>query len=158
MTRYMIRGGCVLTLGARTPNYTKADVVVDEGRIVEIGMGLRARNADVIEAEDAIVMPGFIDTHRHAWRSLFRNYGEGREEMGPELSPAVYGPHYEPDDVYTATLIGLLGAAQSGTTTVVDWADAATSTEHASAALPSSRSPAWPSRSRSRSSTPACTS
>ena len=30
---------------------------------------------------------------------------------------------YRPDDVYAATLIGLLGAAEAGITTVVDWSD-----------------------------------
>jgi cytosine/adenosine deaminase-related metal-dependent hydrolase len=36
---------------------------------------------------------------------------------------STYGPHHSPEDVYAATLIGLLGAAAAGTTTVVDWAD-----------------------------------
>jgi cytosine/adenosine deaminase-related metal-dependent hydrolase len=31
------------------------------------------------------------------------------------------GDHYGPDDVYAATLVGLLGAAEAGITTVVDW-------------------------------------
>ncbi|MGD2042377.1 MAG: amidohydrolase family protein, partial [Acidimicrobiia bacterium] len=39
-------------------------------------------------------------------------------------SPEVFGPHYQPDDVYAGTLIGLLGAVTSGITTVVDWSDA----------------------------------
>ncbi len=38
-------------------------------------------------------------------------------------TPAVYGPHYDADDVYAATLIGLLGAVEAGITTVVDWSD-----------------------------------
>ena len=41
-SKTLIRGGCVLTLGARTPNYTQADVLIEDGRVTEIGNGLRA--------------------------------------------------------------------------------------------------------------------
>ena len=71
MSRILIRDGCVLTLG-RT-NHPRADVLIDGGRIEEIGPGLRARDAQVIDADGAIVMPGFVDGHRHAWETLFRN-------------------------------------------------------------------------------------
>ncbi len=117
----LIRGGCVLTLGNKTPNFGQADVLIEDGRIAEVGPGLRTRGVEVVEAGDSIVMPGFVDTHRHAWRSLFRNTGGGA--LGPLASPSVYGPHHGPDEVYTAVLVGLLGAIEAGITTVVDWSD-----------------------------------
>jgi 5-methylthioadenosine/S-adenosylhomocysteine deaminase len=122
-SRTLLKGGCVLTLGARTQNYHEADVLIENGRISEVGPGLRTRGVEVIDAAETIVMPGFVDTHRHSWRSLFRNFGEGPTVGAPPLSPAVYGPHYQADDVYAGTLIGLLGAITSGITTVADWAD-----------------------------------
>ncbi len=117
----LIRGGTVLTLGARTPNFTEADVLIEDDRVVEVAPGIRARDAEVVDASDAIVMPGFIDTHRHVWKSLFRNFGVMSD--GASNSAARYGPHYQPDDAYAATLIGLLGAVAAGITTVVDWSD-----------------------------------
>ena len=116
-----LRGGCILTLGAKTPNLADGDVVVDDGIVAEVGRGLRARDAEVVDATDTIVMPGFVDTHRHAWTSLFRNLGE-RGGDTPRLTADVRD-HYTPDDVYAATLVGLLGAAEAGITTVVDWCD-----------------------------------
>ncbi len=113
----------MLTLGARTPNFTEADVLIDGDRIAEVGTGLRARDAEQVDATDTIVMPGFVDTHRHAWTSLFRNLGDGAADVGQ---------HYGSDDVYAATLIGLLGAIEAGITTVVDWSD---NPQHADAAL-----------------------
>ena len=121
--RTLIRGGTVLTLGERTANFAAADVLIEDGRIAEVDANVRARDADVIDASESIVMPGFVDTHRHAWKTLFRNFGESLRSGGSPPSPSIYGPHYEPDDVYAATLIGLLGAAEAGITTVVDWAD-----------------------------------
>jgi 5-methylthioadenosine/S-adenosylhomocysteine deaminase len=114
--RVLVRGGCVLTLGRRTSNLPDGDVLIEDGRIAEVGSGLRARDAEVIDAGSAIVMPGFVDTHRHAWASLLRNAGD---RAGLEMIDA----HVQPDDLYAATLIGLLGAAAAGITTVVDWPD-----------------------------------
>ena len=115
MTKLLLRGGCVLTLGAKTPNLTTGDVLLEGDRIAEVGTSIRARDAEVVDAANAIVMPGFVDTHRHLWRSLFRNLGgDAADTSGDRLTP---------EDVYAATLVGLLGAAEAGITTVVDWAD-----------------------------------
>lgn len=127
--RALIKGGTVLTLSNKLSNFNQADVLVSDGVIEEVGSGLRARDAAVIDASNAIVMPGFVDTHRHLWKSLFRNLGQSGEAAGS------YGPHYEPEDVYAATLIGLLGAAEAGITTVVDWADLPTGPGFVEAAL-----------------------
>jgi 5-methylthioadenosine/S-adenosylhomocysteine deaminase len=120
--RTLIRGGVCLTLGARTPNHLEADVLVDDGRIAEIGRGLRARDAEVLDATDAIVMPGLIDTHRHTWTSLFRNLA-GPADAVSTLASGDLGRHLEPDDVYASTLLGLVSACETGITTVVDFSD-----------------------------------
>jgi 5-methylthioadenosine/S-adenosylhomocysteine deaminase len=116
-SKILLSGGCVLTLGARTPNFTSADVLVEGRTIAEIGTGLRARDAELVDASDTIVMPGFVDTHRHVWSSLFRNVGA----WPPGGGMARAGDGFGPDDVYASTLIGLLGAIEAGITTVVDW-------------------------------------
>ena len=142
--RTLLRGGCVLTLG-RT-NFAEADVLIDGDTISEIGPTIRARDAEVVDASGTIIMPGFVDTHRHVWQSLFRNLGDA-------TSPNEYGPHYLPEDVYAATLIGLLGALEAGITTVVDWSDVGSGVEsleasiqaHADSGIRSVLAPARPS-------------
>jgi cytosine/adenosine deaminase-related metal-dependent hydrolase len=131
----LLRGGCVLTLGARTPNFARADLLIDGGRVSEVGPGIRARDAEPVDATDTIVMPGFVDTHRHAWKSLFRNIGESAASGEAAVSAAVLRDHYLPEDVYAATLIGLLGAVEAGITTVVDWSDIPLDDGFAEAAL-----------------------
>jgi cytosine/adenosine deaminase-related metal-dependent hydrolase len=118
-SKILLGGGCVLTLGARTPNLARADVLIEGETITEVAPGIRARDAEHVDATDTIVMPGFVDTHRHAWTSLFRNLGPGAEG-GPPTTTAL-GEHLQPDDVYAGTLVGLLGAVEAGITTVVDW-------------------------------------
>jgi cytosine/adenosine deaminase-related metal-dependent hydrolase len=118
-SKILLSGGCVLTLGEKTSNFSEADVLIDGGVVAEVGAKLRARDAEPVDATDTIVMPGFVDSHRHAWRSLFRNLGDGASGGG--IGPATSGDRLQPEDVYAATLIGLLGAIEAGITTVVDW-------------------------------------
>lgn len=119
MTKLLLRGGCVLTLGAKSPNLREGDVLVEDGRIAEVGTGIRARDAEPIDASETIVMPGFVDTHRHVWTSLFRNAGDNP----PGWNPLATRDRLGADDVYASTLVGLLGAIEAGITTVVDWSD-----------------------------------
>lgn len=132
MSRHLIKGGCVLTLDTRLGNHPRADVLLDGGVIAEVGPDLRARDAEVVDATDSIVMPGFVDTHRHVSESLFRGAGDAAGTSDPA---ARLGPHYSADDVYAAGLVGLLGAAEAGVTTVVDWSDLPYQPGHRQAAL-----------------------
>jgi cytosine/adenosine deaminase-related metal-dependent hydrolase len=127
----LIRGGCVLTLGARSPNHAQADVLIEDDRVAEVGPRIRTRDAEVVDATDSIVMPGFVDTHRHAWKSLFRNLGDGDPAGGFET----LGPHHTAADVYSATTIGLHGAIEAGITTVVDWSDVQVDASYTDAVL-----------------------
>ena len=107
-------------------------MLIEDGIISEVGTSLRARSAEVVDAADTIVMPGFVDTHRHLWQSLLRNAGttSAPDRPGPELSG-----HYAPEDLYAASLAGLLQALEAGITTVVDWCDVSGDPAHLEAAL-----------------------
>ncbi|MGH9010685.1 MAG: hypothetical protein ACRDYF_12685, partial [Acidimicrobiia bacterium] len=58
----LIQGGTVIDAdGSR-----RADVVVRDGLIAEVGENLTAPGgATVLEADGAIVSPGFVDLHTH---------------------------------------------------------------------------------------------
>lgn len=118
--KFLIRGGCVLSLDSSVGNHRQADVLIEHGRIAEIGQNLRSRDAETVDASDCIVMPGFVDTHRHTWEALLRALGDLDAGDDP---PARFLAHLSADDVYAATLVGLLGALEAGITTVVDWAE-----------------------------------
>jgi 5-methylthioadenosine/S-adenosylhomocysteine deaminase len=129
----LLKGGCVLSLDKRVGNLQAADVLVEGDRVAEVGPDLRARDAEPVDASHCIVMPGFVDTHRHTWRSLLRHLAVAdRSGAG---NPLDAGRSFEPDDVYAATLIGLLGAADGGITTVVDWSDIQVDERYTEAAL-----------------------
>ncbi|MDH3189313.1 MAG: amidohydrolase family protein [Acidimicrobiia bacterium] len=131
--RTLLKDGCVLTLGSHTPNFNRADVLIDGGRIAEISPHLRARDAQQVDATDTIVMPGFVDAHRHSWRTLFRNLD------GMAGGEGLRAASFTPSDVYAASLVGLMGALETGISTVVDWLDPQATPENLDAALEAHR-------------------
>ena len=71
--RILLKGGCVLTLDPDIGNYPKGDVLIEDNKIAAVGPQLRVSGAEVIDATNTIVMPGFIDTHRHIWEGILKN-------------------------------------------------------------------------------------
>src|SRR5438552_7154682 len=69
MAELLIKNGTVID-GTGAPRYA-ADVRVEDGKIREIGRGLAAGDARVIDAEGLIVAPGMIDPHTHMDGQLF---------------------------------------------------------------------------------------
>jgi 5-methylthioadenosine/S-adenosylhomocysteine deaminase len=132
VARVLVKGGCVLSFDRRVGNLEDADVLVDGDEVAEVGPGLRARDAEIVDASRCIVMPGFVDTHRRTWTSLLRHRGVAEP---PGAADPAGGRSLRPDDLYAATLIGLLGALDAGITTVVDWCDVAADERATEAAL-----------------------
>ncbi len=59
----LIRGGRVIDPSKRLD--ARADVLVEGGRISQIGDGIKAKGAEVFDASGCVVTPGFIDLHTH---------------------------------------------------------------------------------------------
>jgi dihydroorotase len=59
----LIKNGRVLDPGSRTD--AKLDVLLDDERIVQVGPVLAASGAEVFDAAELVVAPGFIDLHCH---------------------------------------------------------------------------------------------
>ena len=49
------------------------DVHVRNGAIVAVAPSISAPGAEVVNARNMIVMPGFIETHSHIWNALLKN-------------------------------------------------------------------------------------
>src|SRR5262249_41263820 len=70
--RILLKDGVVLSLDPQVGDFEKADVLIEGSKIIEIRPNLRA-SAAVIDASNMIVMPGFVDTHRHIWEGILRS-------------------------------------------------------------------------------------
>jgi 5-methylthioadenosine/S-adenosylhomocysteine deaminase len=100
------------------------DIIVDEGKIVEIQPTDAADTGQahrVIEAREMLAMPGLINTHSHVPMVIFRGLAEDvpierwfNEFMWPLES------NLTEEDVYWGMLLGLVEMIEGGVTTVAD--------------------------------------
>jgi 5-methylthioadenosine/S-adenosylhomocysteine deaminase len=132
----LITGGTIVSLDPAVGDLARGDVLITDGVITAVADRIDAADAEVIDATDRIVLPGFVDNHRHTWQTAFR--GIGADWTFDDYVVAMHGtlkPRYRPEDVYLGNLLGRLEALHSGVTTMLDWFHAAQSPEHADAAL-----------------------
>jgi 5-methylthioadenosine/S-adenosylhomocysteine deaminase len=132
----LLRGGTVLTLDKTLGDFSAGDVLIQDGKIAAVGPSLAANGADIIDAAGMIVMPGFVDTHRHMWQGLLRNIGPD-DLLGDYLSKILFGfaPRLTPEEIYLGDLVSALSALNAGITTILDWSHIATSPAHTDAAI-----------------------
>jgi len=134
--RVLIKGGYVLTQDPELGEQAGADVLVEGDTIAAVGRDLPADGARIIDATGDVIIPGFIDTHRHTWETSIRT-------CAPDYPLITYfgnildrfAPHYRPDDVYAANLWGALECINAGITTLVDWSHIMNTPAHADEAV-----------------------
>src|SRR6185295_12150986 len=92
--------------------------------------------AEVVDVSGRIVIPGFIDTHRHTWEAAIRNCAPDAtlDDYFVEVLDT-YAPLYRAEDVYASNLAGSLECLNAGITTVVDWSHINNSPEHPDAGI-----------------------
>ena len=135
----LIKGGTVLTLDPSLGDFDVGDVMVEGDKILAVGPSLANGEVEVIDASGMIVMPGFVDTHRHIWEGLLRNIGtdvplEGRTSY---ISFVLHklAPAFRPEDAYAGNLVSALGAIDAGITTLLDWSHIQGSPAHTDAVI-----------------------
>ncbi len=137
--RKLIKGGLVLSLDPGIGDFATGDVLIEDDRIAAVGPALAAGDAEVVDASGMIVMPGFVDSHRHIWEGLLRNIGtdiplEGRTSYITFVLRTL-APAYRPEDAYAGNLVSALGAMDAGITTLLDWSHIQASPAHTDAVV-----------------------
>ena len=89
----LIRGGTVLTI--TNGDLPDTDVLIRDGKIVEVGQNLTApEGVRIIEAQGQFVTPGIIDSHSHM--GIDRGINEGSRSVVPEVRIADAIRHDDP--------------------------------------------------------------
>lgn len=136
MDRTLIRGGIVVTMDPAVPDLRQGDVLIEGDRIAAVAPAIEAADARVVDARDAIVMPGFVNAHIHAWQTVLRGIAadwtilEYLHHMHAEVAP-----RFRPEDIHISNLVGALNQLNSGVTTLVDWCHNNPTPAHTDAAI-----------------------
>ena len=133
--RLLLKGGTVIDTFPEVVVRRETDVLIEDGRIAAVGPGLEA-DAEVIDAASRIVLPGFVDTHRHLWQTALRGVAVDAG-LGTYFERVLggFGSRFRPEDVAAGNLAGALECLDAGITTVQDYSHVQRSPEHADAAL-----------------------
>ncbi len=143
--RTLIRGGHVMSMDPSVGDFEGGDVLLEGDRIVEVGQSIDAPDAEVIDAEGRIVMPGFVDTHHHQFETSLRSYLPNGIMFPDPTRPGArnylddilgkFSKAFRPEDVYIAELFGGLSQLDAGVTTVLDVSQIHHSPEHSDAVI-----------------------
>ncbi len=100
----------------------EADVLVEGDRITAIGPGQPAGDGcEVLDARDAVVLPGFVQTHVHVVQSLARYRADGLpllRWLSERIWP--YEAALEREEVAAAARLGVAELLAGGTTCALD--------------------------------------
>ncbi len=136
MTRKLIRNGLVVTGDPALGDLSDADVLIENGTIVSIAPQLEIVDAEVIDARNRIVMPGFVDSHRHIWQGALRSVcADGSLVDYVRVIRMHAARFFTAEDMYAVQLHGALEALDAGVTSVTDYCHNLLTRDHAFEAI-----------------------
>ncbi|MEV4060546.1 amidohydrolase family protein [Nonomuraea dietziae] len=133
---WIVKNGLVIDTEPQPVVLGEVDVLVTAGRIAAVGPDLGAEGIEVIDATGMIVLPGFVDSHRHTWQAAIRavapdtTLGDYVAHVLGELAPRL-----TPDDVHAGIAAGVRECLHGGITTLLDWSHVQFTPEHTDAAV-----------------------
>ena len=138
----LLQGGWVVDLVDIAPR--RADVLIRGGVIEAIAPGIAERvgpDVIVVDVADAIVMPGLVDSHQHAWEGALRGVAPTVAFGGYwGLTHGGTAEHFTPDDMAVGELMSVAQAINAGTTTFIDNSHNHRTEAHADATIEALRS------------------
>ncbi|ORB85894.1 hypothetical protein B1987_21375 [Mycobacterium kansasii] len=136
LTRSVVVGGLVLVGDPLTAEFRRADLLIEDGRIVAIEKDLSGLDAAIIDAAHRWVIPGFVDSHRHLWQTTMRGVTANwnLNDYAWSIRTHLAGLH-DADDVYAGQYAGGLDALAAGVTTTLDHSHVMNSPQHSDAAV-----------------------
>lgn len=133
--RILLRAGHVLSMDPDIGDLPQGDVLIEDGTITAVRPEISA-DAEVLDMTGRIVIPGFVDTHRHTWEAPIRGVAPDAtlDDYFVDILDT-FAPLYTPEDVYAGNLAGSLECLNAGITTLVDWSHINNTPAHPDAAI-----------------------
>ncbi len=139
--RILLKGGTVISVDPAVGDFTAGDVLIEGDRIAAVGLSVDAGDAEVRDMTGKVVLPGFVDTHRHGWQGVTPQIGA--DYLLPEyfqVAMGMLGGKYTAEDLGASNTHARLEALYSGITTMLEWSHLLNTPEHTDAAIDGLRS------------------
>jgi len=137
--RILLKGGTIVSLDPKIGDIAKGDVLIEGKKIAGVaadGQLKAPASAQLIDASNTIIIPGFVDAHRHSWEGQLRRIipdGAIGEYMATTHNG--FARYYRPHDHYVGNLITALGCIDAGITCLIDNSHNSRSAAHSDAAV-----------------------
>ncbi|KXS45078.1 MAG: N-ethylammeline chlorohydrolase [Methanolobus sp. T82-4] len=121
MADIIIKNAYILTMDPDKEDIENGVVVIENGKIKELGNSTQSKADKVIDAGGNVVMPGLVNTHCHAGMTLFRGYADDiplQDWLENHIWPAE--AKVSDEDIYVGTQLACLEMIRSGTTAFAD--------------------------------------
>jgi 5-methylthioadenosine/S-adenosylhomocysteine deaminase len=135
--RILLKGGTVISMDPKVGDLAKGDVLIEGTKIAAIAPEIAADGAQVIDAANAIVIPGLVDCHRHSWEAQLRRINPNSPTLA-DYSNAThlsFAKFYRPQDHYVGNFLTAVGCIDYGITCVIDNSHNSRSGDHSDAAI-----------------------
>ncbi len=119
----LLENTCILPVTGRDAFINQGYLIIEHEKIKEVGMGQAPRGSydKIINGQNKLLMPGFVNTHTHAAMTLMRGYADDlplMEWLEHKIWPLE--AKLTADDVYWGSMLAILEMIKSGTTTFND--------------------------------------
>jgi 5-methylthioadenosine/S-adenosylhomocysteine deaminase len=122
MAATLISQATVISLDPAIGTLPRADVLIEDDRIVAVAPQLEVEAAQRVDGRGAILTPGFVDSHRHLWQTSLRGLCTNMSTMEYMWGVRLHLANYvSAQDMYIATFVGALEALNAGVTTVAGY-------------------------------------
>jgi len=136
LNRKLIKNATIITVDSSLGVLSDADILIGDDKILEVGYGIEAGEAEIIDATGMILIPGLINAHLHTWQTGLRG-------IAGNWTAVDYQKHihhgmamvYTPEATYLGNWLGALGQISAGTTTIMDWCHVNATPEHSDVAI-----------------------
>ena len=123
----VIKGGTVITMVEGQETIPDANIYISKDRIIDIRKDDENGptpdcHTEIIDAKNAIIMPGLINAHAHSAMTLFRGFADDlplHQWLFERIFPAE-AENLNTETVYWGSLLGCLEMMASGTTCLAD--------------------------------------
>lgn len=112
----------IVTMDDHRRELQRADLLIRDGVIAEVGQGLRAEKATVFNAGGKIVTPGLVNTHHHLYQTLTRAVPGAQDALLFGWLQRLYPiwARFGPEEMFVSAQVGLAELALSGCTLTSD--------------------------------------
>ena len=137
--RLLLKGGTIISLDPAVGDFVQGDILIRGTKIEAVGANVKSSGLarrQIIDAANTILIPGFVDCHRHSWEGVLRRIiPNGDIAKYTATTHQLFALHYRPHDMYVSNLITALGCIDAGITCIIDNSHNSRSGAHSDAAV-----------------------